>query len=272
MFVLVLVILLFSFFLGTIVGSFLNATTLRVHGGESFIKGRSHCPYCKHKLTLLDLVPIFSFLYLRGKCRYCKKKISIQYILMEIVTGIIFLLYFNFLGFSFLLFPTTLHIVNIIYGLILISVFIYIALYDFLYYEISGKLVYVLSIFIFLYLLILTIIGVYSLGSLLNHILSAFAIAAFFLIIILITRGNGMGGGDMKLAFLMGLILGYPAILFVIFLSFIIGSIVGIVLLVFKVKKLKSHIPFAPFLSLSMILYIIFSIYILQSLNYLFIF
>ncbi|MCL4392585.1 prepilin peptidase [Patescibacteria group bacterium] len=269
--ILILVILLFSFLLGAIVGSFLNATVLRVRGKESFVKGRSYCPHCKHSLSLFDLIPIFSFLVLKGRCRYCKENISIQYLLMEIITGIIFLLYFNFVGISFIFLPNFINIINILYDIVLISAFIYIALFDFLYFEISGKLVYVLSFIVFLYFLIFTILGYYSIDILLNHILFAFVIAAFFLIIILITRGNGMGGGDMKLAFLMGLILGYPQILFVIFLSFILGSIVGVILLVFKVKKLKSHIPFAPFLSLSMIIYIIFSFYILQVLHYLFI-
>lgn len=272
MFVLVLVILIFAFFLGSIVGSFLNATALRVHNNESFVKGRSHCPSCNHTLLLFDLVPIFSFIFLKGKCRYCKEKFSYQYLVMEVLTGVIFLLYFNFLGFSFVLFPTLLHIFNIFYDLLLISAFIYIALFDFLYFEISSKLVYILSFIVFMYLLIFTILGYYSIGNLLDHIFFAFITAFFFFIIIIITKGNGMGGGDMKLSFLMGLILGYPAILFVLFLSFILGSIVGIILLVFKVKKLKSHIPFAPFLSLSMIMYIIFSMYILQTLHYLFIF
>ncbi len=87
---------LFIFLVGLCIGSFLNVVIYRLEKEESVAKGRSYCPYCKHQLIWLDLVPVFSFLFLRGKCRYCGEKISIQYPLVEIATGILFLLIFKY--------------------------------------------------------------------------------------------------------------------------------------------------------------------------------
>jgi len=80
------------FIFGLMVGSFLNSIIYRLPSGESFLIQRSYCPYCKHKLSWKDLIPIFSFLILKGKCRYCQKKISWQYPLIELATGILFFL------------------------------------------------------------------------------------------------------------------------------------------------------------------------------------
>src|SRR3989338_1260199 len=90
-----MLIYFFIFIFGLIVGSFLNSVVYRLEQCQSFIKGRSFCPYCKHQLSWLDLVPVFSFLILKGKCRYCQKKISWQYPLVEFFTGILFVLIFS---------------------------------------------------------------------------------------------------------------------------------------------------------------------------------
>ena len=87
---------IFMFFLGLIAGSFLNVVICRLETGETMVSGRSHCPRCGHILAWYDLVPVFSFLMLKGKCRYCGKPISIQYPMVEMATGILFLSIFNY--------------------------------------------------------------------------------------------------------------------------------------------------------------------------------
>ena len=94
-------LIIFTF--GLTAGSFLNCLIYRLEKGEGFLRGRSYCPYCKKTLAWRDLIPVFSFLILKGKCRYCQKKISWQYPLIEISTGLIFLLIFNLSTKGFLL-------------------------------------------------------------------------------------------------------------------------------------------------------------------------
>ncbi len=262
---------IFVFIFGAVVGSFLNATVYRVKKKKDSIISRSECESCKHKLSPLDLVPVLSYIFLQGKCRYCKEKISSINFFFEIISGIVFLLYFNFLSFNYLINNSAFVYINILFYLFIICIFLYIGLYDFFYYEISDKLIFYSSILVFIYFLISYYFGYISLYIIINHIVTGIIVAGLFLLIILITKGEGMGGGDMKLVFLMGLILGYPAILYVLFVSFVLGAVIGLILILIKNKTLKSSIPFAPFLSSSIILYIIFSVYLLRLISYLYI-
>jgi prepilin signal peptidase PulO-like enzyme (type II secretory pathway) len=221
---------LFIFLLGLAVGSFLNCIIYRLEKNESFLKGRSYCPNCHHTLAWQDLIPIFSFLILRGKCRYCGKKISLQYPLVELSTGILFVLIFNVAAFD----------LRTIYYLIISCFLVIIFIYDLKHYIIPDKVIYpaiaLTSIFNFKFL-----IFKYS-------ILSAFGSAAFFLLIFSISRGKWLGFGDVKLGFLMGLFLGFPKILVALFFAYLIGAIIGIGLVLAKKKTLKSEVPFGPFL------------------------
>ena len=208
------------FLFGLAVGSFLNCLIYRLEHNQSFLRGRSYCPHCQHQLDLWDLIPVLSFLFLLGKCRYCQQKISWQYPLVEIFTGLIFLLIFNF----------QLSIINFIIAPFLIIIFVY----DLKHYIIPDKIIYpaivIAAIFNF------------------TNWLSALGVAAFFLAMVLLSRGKWMGVGDVKLAFLMGLILGFPSILVALFLAFITGAIIGIGLIISGKKSLKSEVPFGPFL------------------------
>ncbi len=260
----------YVFVLGAVVGSFLNATVYRVKEKKDFIFARSECVKCHHKLSPLDLVPVLSYIFLRGKCRYCKEKISPLYLIFELISGVVFLLYFIFLNVNVSIKYPIFFYINIIFYLIFICIFLYIGLYDFLYYEISDKVVLYSSILVIIYFLISLYLGYINLDLIFNHIVIAIILSAIFLFIILITKGSGMGGGDMKLVFLMGLLLGYPAVLYVLFFAFLTGSLFGIILILNKSKKLNSSIPFAPFLSSSTILYIIFSVYVLNFVSYIF--
>jgi len=235
----------FVFLFGLEVGSFLNCVIYRLQAGESFLKGRSYCPHCKHKLSWQDLIPILSFLILKGKCRYCHQKISWQYPLVEISTGLIFLLIFNskfLISNEFLIFQ----FLNFLYYSIVSCLLIIIFVYDLKHYLIPDKIIYpaitLAVIFNFKFL-------IFKQFQIFNYsILSAFGAAGFFLAIFLISRGKWLGFGDVKLGFFMGIFLGFPNILIALFFAYLIGAIIGIGLVFARKKTLKSEVPFGPFL------------------------
>jgi len=220
------------FIFGLAIGSFLNVVICRLETNEPILIGRSHCPKCRTILKWYDLIPVFSFIFYKGKCCYCGKKISWQYPVVEIATGLLFLLIFNF-QFS---------IFNLIYYLIITCFLIIIFVYDLKHYLILDKIVFpgIIIAIIFNFLLLSE--------SWQFSILSAFGASLFFLLLVLVSKGKWMGLGDVKFAFLMGLILSWPNILLGLFLSFFSGAIIGIILILFGKKGLKSQIPFGPFL------------------------
>ena len=142
---------LFVFLFGLAIGSFLNCVIYRLEKKQSFLKGRSYCPHCKHILSWQDLIPVFSFLILRGKCRYCRKKISLQYPLVELATGSLFLLIFIY--FNNLL-VTRYWLLVTGYWLLITSFLIIIFVYDLKHYIIPDKVIYLAIAIAFLYNLI----------------------------------------------------------------------------------------------------------------------
>lgn len=249
---------IFIFLFGLIIGSFLNVVIFRLETGEQIVSGRSHCQHCSHTLEWYDLFPIFSFLALDGKCRYCRKSLSVQYPLVELATAILFVSIFGIwnLGFG------TWDLIKIFYYLFIVSALIVIFVYDLRHYIIPDKIVYLAIIISLIYLLLKTLdfgiwnfIGHWDLGfgisnTFFNGLFASVLASGFFLAIVLLTRGEGMGGGDVKLVFLMGLVLGWPKILVALFLAFTLGAICGIIFVIAKKKALKSAIPFGPFLVL----------------------
>jgi leader peptidase (prepilin peptidase) / N-methyltransferase len=235
-------IYIFIFVFGLIIGSFLNCLIYRLAFPNFSLKnlrGRSFCFHCKHLLGWQDLIPVLSFLFLKGNCRYCRKPISWQYPLVEISTAIIFLLIYN-LEFAIFQFPT------IIYYWTISSFLIVIFVYDLKHYIIPDKMIYPAIILAGVYNLQSAIVNEFSILKF--SVLSAIGAAGFFLFIVWVSRRKWMGAGDIKLAFLMGLFLGWPNILIALLLAFYIGAIIGLGLILFGLKNLKSEIPFAPFL------------------------
>jgi len=226
--------LIIVFLFGLAVGSFLNCLIYRLETKQDFLFGRSFCPKCHHILKWYDLIPLLSFLLLKGRCRYCKKKISIQYPLVELFTGILFLLFFTF-HFSFFIY--------------LISCFlIVIFVYDLKHYIIPDRLIYpAITLALFYQLFEMWNIGGWS-SSEIRNLGYGLLPSLFLLAIILASGGKWMGFGDFKLAILMGLILNWPKVLVALFFSFLLGGIISIGLLLTKKKKLTSEVPFAPFL------------------------
>ncbi len=229
----------FVFLFGLIIGSFLNCVIYRLEEGKSFLKGRSFCPDCGHTLGFLDLVPVFSFIFLKGRCRYCNKKISWQYPLIELATGIIFLLIsINFGVRSF----------GCIYYLLISSLLIIVFVYDLKHYIIPDGVIYAAIVASFAYNIVYSFLVIGSFQFFLQSLLAALLASGFFLLIILISKGKWMGVGDIKLAFLMGLFLSWPNILIALFSAFFIGAVIGVGLIALKKKELKSEVPFGPFL------------------------
>ena len=238
--------------MGLIVGSFLNCVIYRTELQEdmpegsphrkavSFLRGKSFCPNCKHKLSWQDLIPIFSFIILRGECRYCQKKISWQYPLVELATGILFVLVLSYT------FP---NLLVTGYWLLITCFLIIIFVYDLKHYIIPDKVIYPAILLAGIWCFVFGVFfHLYTRYEMINTIYSAFGAAVFFLLIVLISRGKWMGVGDIKLAFLMGLFLGFPKILVALFLAFFIGAIIGLGLIIAGKKKMKSEVPFGPFL------------------------
>jgi leader peptidase (prepilin peptidase) / N-methyltransferase len=235
------------FLFGAIVGSFLNCVIYRLETGGSFLKGRSFCPHCKKELAWSDLFPIFSFIFLRGKCRYCQQKISWQYPLVEIATGTVFLLIFRLFFLDSEILPV--NYLGLVYYWTVSAFLIVIFVYDLKHYIIPDKVIYsAIIVSGAWYLASGVFFDLYAGSEMLNTIYAASGAAAFFLFIVLFSRGKWMGVGDIKLAFLMGLILSWPGVLVALLAAFYIGAIVGLGLIILKKRRLKSEVPFAPFL------------------------
>jgi leader peptidase (prepilin peptidase)/N-methyltransferase len=239
------VINIFIFVLGVCIGSFLNCVIYRAELQEdmpqgsperravSFLHGNSFCPNCKHQLLWPDLFPVFSWLFLGGKCRYCKDKISVQYPLVELATGFLFLLLFNQQNILQSVF-------YFIIGVFLILIFIY----DLKHYIIPDKFLFPAVGLTIIY----NLIPPYNWQNIIYNIFAAAIAFTFFFIIFWVTKGKGMGFGDVKLSVLMGILLGLPNVFVALFLAFFFGAIIGVILMVYKKKSLKSEIPFGPFL------------------------
>lgn len=237
--------LIFVFFMGLLAGSFLNCVIYRLEQGESFWGGRSYCPNCKKEIFWFDLIPLLSFLFLRGKCRFCKKKISWQYPAVELLTGVVFLMVFLLL---FSQMSSLQEIVGAVYILSISLLLILILVYDLKHFIIPDEAVFAGILLSLLWQLFAFFSHLHTFQEATGFLFSSLAASAFFLVLFLITRGKGMGFGDVKFALLMGIFLGYPKIIIALFLSFLIGAIIGTILMIFKKKGLKSEIPFAPFL------------------------
>lgn len=236
----------FIFFLGIFVGSFLNVFADRLPRDEGFINGRSHCEKCKKELAWYDMIPLLSFVLLKGKCRYCHTQLSWYYPITELTTGMLFAGTFFFIGDGNI---NSIIIINIIYYLFLVSCLIVVFFADLKYGIIPDKVVFPAILVSFFFLLFTSEVGI------VNHILSAVGASLFFLMLFLITKGRGMGFGDVKFAFLMGLVLGFPKIVVSLYIAFLTGAVVGIMLILWRRKKIfGTAIPFGPFLVLGTII------------------
>ena len=245
----------FCFILGAAIGSFLSVVIHRLPKKEKgILKGRSHCPQCRQKLKVRDLIPILSYLTLYGRCRYCGKRIPIIYPLLEITTALAF--FFAFHVSHILSFSATanLHEFNLLQLPYLILLFIYFGIliftffYDILYLEVADR-VLVPGI-----ILALTATILPQTPHVVDALLGALIGFSFFGLQILISKGKWLGGGDLRIALFMGLILGWKMLILGLILSYFVGSIISIIVIITKKGGLKTRIPFAPFLVIGTVL------------------
>lgn len=252
------------FFLGLIIGSFLNVVIFRF-GTHKSLGGRSSCMSCRRTLAWHELIPVFSFLWLKGRCRHCRSRISLQYPIVEFITGIVFLLLFlkfePFLYSGFFSFAT-----NFLYYALVFSIFIVIAFYDLRHKIIPDKLSLALGVLSFAGLFFFGTSDAFSFAPhfpSLSQFLAGFLVALPFALFWLVSRGAWMGLGDAKLALSIGWLLGISQALSALVLSFWFGALMGIYLVLFrKTHGMKSQIPFAPFLVLGTFLAFIFDLHL----------
>ncbi len=241
------------FLFGLIIGSFLNVMGFRY--GTLSLGGRSFCPKCKKTLSWFELVPVISFLVQRGRCRGCHKKISWQYPIVELLTGLSFLLPIYFYKFYSFPLNENREILAIVWLLIALAMIV-LSIIDLRQMIIPDGINIFLSVmgFVLIFFNSTSFLKNYSEwfpgpGSILsNHLLGAFIGAAVLGAIVLLSWGKAMGMGDVKLAGAMGLILGWPDIILALALAFLVGGIWASLLLLFKKKKLKTMVSFGPFL------------------------
>ncbi len=263
------------FFLGAAVGSFVGVVADRYQGDLSIwdkkiIGGRSHCEFCGRKLRWFELVPILSFIWQKGRCSSCNHRLSFRYLFVEIVSGFLFVFVPAALFKDFYILHSTFYILSTLW-LLVFSFLLLISLIDkrlrIIPNEASAALVILgalLAIFQPFDKLSGSFLGHYAMlfgwhsNPWLNHLLGAAVAGIFFAALIFITKGRGMGGGDMKLAAAIGFVFGWPDILIIVILAFIIGSLFGIVAILLKKERLKSHIAFGPFLAFAGLLVFFF--------------
>jgi prepilin signal peptidase PulO-like enzyme (type II secretory pathway) len=258
--------------LGLVLGSFVNALVWRLHEQEelreqkaelskkkgsqkkletldsklealSVTKGRSMCPSCHHTLTAKDLVPVVSWLALRGKCRYCKARIP-DSPLVELTTALLFALSYV----SWPLALTGLGAVQFGFWLVFVVFFVALAVYDLRWFLLPNKLVFPLVALAGLQVLVVAV-AEGSWAALWQPVAAAGVIFGLFYGLFQVSKGQWIGGGDVKLALALGLIVGTPVRAFmVIFFASLLGTLVSLPLLAQGKKGLKVHIPFGPYL------------------------
>lgn len=237
-----MVILVFLF--GLIFGSFLNVVIARLDRKEGILLGHSQCPHCKHQLIWNDLIPLVSFLILKRKCRYCRHKISVVYPLVELVTGIVFALFYLQNGI-----PTN---IESVFELIVAFFLISVIFFDYLYRIIPDKII------IPLITLSLTVNFLFKKLELTNLLISGLLLGGFFAILHIVSRGEWVGLGDAKLLLLVGFYFGYPNSFLITVFSIWTAALAGLTLIALKKASLKSELPFGVFLSIFSIIFILF--------------
>ena len=242
--------LIFVIILGGLWGSFANVCIYRLPINKGVVSGRSFCPNCKKLITWKDNIPIISFLFLNGKCRNCKKKISSQYLLIELITIVHFLVIYYLFGITI----TTL--LFLVLGLSFIIIFFI----DLKHYIIPNVLTFSLMIIGFIKSFDPNLNPIFPnfINSLIGGIFGYFVIWSIIYFYKQVRKKEGMGLGDAKLLSAIGFWFGWISIPFVIFLSSIIALLFVIPSLIKKSKKLSSQIPFGPYIIIGTLIYLIF--------------
>lgn len=230
-----------TFIFGAIVGSFLNVCIYRIPRHKSIVFPSSRCPNCNSPISVLENIPIVSYIFLKGKCRDCGENISVRYPVVECLNAIIYMVVLWRFGLNW-------------YSLICMafaSAMIVITFID-LDFQIIPDTITLPGILIGLACSIFILIDPYNRPAnigIMNSVIGALIGGGSFYLIALLSRG-GMGGGDIKMMGMVGAFLGWKGVLMTTFIASLTGSVVGISLMVFKGKGRKAKVPFGPFLAL----------------------
>ncbi len=223
------------FLYGILIGSFVNVVIYRVPQKENIVTTRSHCMSCGYQLKWYDLFPIFSYLALGGRCRKCKAKLSVQYPLIEGLNGLLYLVVFARYGLS---------VDSLIYSL-LFSALLALSVIDFRTYEIPMGFNY--------FILALGLIRVLTdWGNWLEYVIGLFAVSMIILVLYCVSKGQWIGGGDMKLMAAAGLLLGWKCILLAFVLGCVFGSVIHLTRM--AVSEVGHMLAFGPYLALGIAL------------------
>jgi len=257
-----LVITTALFIFGAVLGSFLSVVILRSIAQETWVKGRSRCDSCKKTISWYDNIPLLSFLILRGKCRHCKKPILPLHLMVEVLTGVLFVWWYwgGFIFFKLTQAPYS--ILQPIFWLAVGVILIYIFIIDLNYMIIPDKAVIALAGLAIMYRLSLVASGIMQVSDLYKTIAAALVSSSFFFALWFFTKGKGMGFGDVKLSIPLALLLGAQKTIVGLFFSFVIGALVGLSLIMFGKSKMKTAIPFGPFLVVGTVISLIWGDFI----------
>ena len=221
------------FLFGIVIGSFLNVCIFRIPNHETVVTERSHCMNCGYQLSWYDMVPVFSWLCLGGKCRKCKAPISPQYPIVEAVNGILYVVVFAVNGFS---------LESILYCLF-VSALLVLSVIDWRTYEIPIGI----NIFILVLGILHTALD-YS--NWLTYVVGFFSVSLFLFLLLWISKGRAIGGGDVKLMAVAGLLLGWKLAILAFFIGCIVGSVIH--LLRMKLSGADKVLAMGPYLSVGL--------------------
>ena len=221
------------FLFGIVIGSFLNVCIFRIPNHETVVTERSHCMNCGYQLSWYDMVPVFSWLCLGGKCRKCKAPISPQYPIVEAVNGILYVVVFAVNGFS---------LESILYCLF-VSALLVLSVIDWRTYEIP--------IGINIFILILGILHTaLDYKNWLMYVIGFFSVSLFLFLLLWISKGRAIGGGDVKLMAVAGLLLGWKLAILAFFIGCIVGSVIH--LLRMRFSGADKVLAMGPYLSVGL--------------------
>ena len=235
---------LFAFIFGAAIGSFLNVCIFRLPAKESIIKPPSQCPYCHHAIRYYDNIPIISFVVLGGRCRDCRSRISWRYPLVELITAVFSSLLFLKFGLS----------LNFFMFFIFTAVLIIITFID-LDHQIIPDILTLPGIPVF-FLAAVLLVKVQWLEALLGLLIGGGVLYMIAFSYELISKREGMGGGDIKFLAMIGGFLGWKSLIFVLLFSSFSGAIIGIVAMIINKQDMKYAVPFGPFLSAAAVAYV----------------
>ncbi len=238
------IIFIIAFCTGMVFGSFLNCLVYRLHTHKTIL-GRSFCPKCKQKIKWYDNIPIVSFIFLKARCRSCHKRISWQYPAIELIMGLLFAL-------SIWLHIEELSLLVVLQDWIIFFTLLFVFVYDLKYSEIEDVVLLPATALVLIFSLLLG-------QSFVSIMFSALIGVSFFGIQYLITKGKGIGLGDLRIGLFMGIVCAsWQYLLVAIFFAYIIGALVSLILISRGKKKMKSVIPLGPFLAIGTLIAFLF--------------